>query len=107
MVQSIRPGAGVAPASTFSRHQASVPKAGDFAGRLEQRLGEGTGPAPVDPKLLQAQRFASQALGTEAWEARLVETYDALSADEALYEVQTSQGACQVIRSRAGILSIY
>ncbi len=107
MVQHIRPGAGVAPASTFSRHQAPAPKPGDFAARLDRRLGEGTGPAPVDPKLVQVQRFAAQALGTEAWEARLVEAYDALSADEALYEVQTSEGPCQVIRSRAGILSIY
>jgi hypothetical protein len=107
MVQPIRPGAGVAPASAFSRHQAAAPKAGDFAGRLAQQVGEGTGPAPVDLKLMQVQRFAAQSLGTEAWEARLVETYDALSADEALYEVQTSRGAFQVIRSRAGSLSIY
>lgn len=107
MVQPIRPGSGVAPAAAFSRPPVAAPRGGDFAGRLERQLGEGTGPAPVDLGVLQVQRFAAETLGTEAWEARLVETYDALSADEALYEVQTSRGTFQVIRSRTGTLSIY
>ena len=53
------------------------------------------------------QRLVSQSLGTEVWETRLLETYDMLSADEALYEVQTPKGAFQVMKSRSGACSVY
>ena len=64
-------------------------------------------PAPADPRLEKVQRFAAGSLGTEAWEAHLLESYDILSADEALYEVQTSKGSYQVIQNRAGGFTLF
>ena len=57
--------------------------------------------------LAEIRRFASGALGTEAVKARLLELYDELSGDAARYEVETPKGACQVIRSRMGGLTVF
>lgn len=102
----------VRPPQPISHHPAPVaaprPSAGpSFAERLQTALRNPAAPVPADAKLGEVQHFAAETLGTEAWEARLVESYDMLSADEGLYEVQTSRGPYEVIRSRMGTLSIY
>ena len=106
MIDPIRP---AGPAIPVAPKRVQPPVSGpSFAERLGAGLArDPAAPAPADPRLEQVQRFASESLGTEAWEARLLERYDALSADEGLYEVQTSQGPYQIIRSRMGTLSIY
>ena len=106
MVDSIRPAGGASPAVPASTPKPSAPSGPAFADRLRQTLRPEAA-VPADPRLAEIQRFAARSLGTEAWEARLLESYDMLSADEALYEVQTSKGPFQVIRSRMGELSIY
>lgn len=109
MVQEIRP-AG-APAPVPASRPAPGPGESGFPERLREAAlpvsAAAPGAAPADPVLAQVQRFAAQVLGTEAWEARLLESYDMLSADEALYEVQTSKGPYQVIRSRMGGLTAF
>ena len=106
MTDPIRSIGGASPVIPVSRPVA--PSGPAFADRLRQTIRpQGAGPVPADPRLAEIQRFAARSLGTEAWEARLLESYDMLSADEALYEVQTSKGPFQVIRSRMGELSIY
>ena len=108
MVDPIRPAGSAAPAAPVSIPRPGAPSGPSFSERLRQTIRpEGAGPVPADPRLADIQRFAARALGTEAWEARLLESYDMLSADEALYEVQTSKGPFQIIRSRMGELSIY
>ena len=104
MLHPIRPAGASVPASR--PESPKVPSPG-FARRLEEGVRDPSSPSAADPTLVQIQRFASQAIGTEAWEARLLESYDILSADEGLYEVQTSRGPYQVIRSRMGELSIF
>lgn len=111
MVQPIRPAGPIGPAAPPP--PAGKPRPVHSEGPAFSETLRGTlRPAPSSPpsgsdRLAEIQRFASQALGAEAWEARLVETYDMLSADEGLYEVETPKGTYQVIRSRLGALSIY
>ncbi len=108
MVDPIRPAGGLAPAVGVPASRTAAPSGPAFSDRLRKTIRpEAPGAVPADPRLAEIQRYAARSLGTEAWEARLLETYDALSADEALYEVQTSKGPFQVIRSRMGELSIY
>ena len=106
MTDPIRPVGAPAPATPVSVPRPVAPSGPSFADRLRQ-MARPEAPVPADPRLAEIQRFAARSLGTEAWEARLLESYNALSADEALYEVQTSKGPFQVIRSRMGELSIY
>ena len=104
MIDPVRPVGGAASVSVPK--PATAPPGPSFSDRLRQSVRP-EAPVPADPRLAEIQRFAARNLGTEAWEARLLQSYDMLSADEALYEVQTSKGPFQVIRSRMGELSIY
>ena len=104
MVRPIRPLGGV-PGSPAKPKADPVPEG--FRTRLADGLSPARPEAPVDPRLSQVRRFASRALGAEVSEPRLLESYDALSADEGLYEVRSEKGVHQVIRSRSGALSIY
>ena len=109
MVHPIRPPGAVHPGAQPAAPGKPGKEAVAFTELLKGALPAAPPEAPAapDPRLEQAQRFAAEALGTEAWEARLLESYDMLSADEALFEVQTSKGAYQVIRSRMGGMSVY
>lgn len=100
MVPPLHP---VGPVSPGGVGKPALP--GSAPGAFAARLAEGLRPA--DPKLRDIQRLAAQSLGTEVWEARLLETYDMLSSDEALYEVQTPKGTFQVMKSRSGACSVY
>ncbi len=107
MMQPIRPAGAPDPASRAVSGKPRPAEGSAFAEQLQKDLKDPEAPVAADPKLAQIQHFVAQALSTEAWEACLLETYDMLSADEGLYEVQTSQGPYQVIRSRMGTLSLY
>ena len=99
MIQPLRP---VGDAARPVHPGALPPPASDFSARLGERLRE-------DPRLAPVLRYAEAVLGGggPATEARLLETYDALSADRALYEVRTAQGAFRVIQSQSGSFSHY
>lgn len=98
MVQPIRPAGGMPPVQPLS--PARKPSGPSFAEGLQKAV------AAADPKLERVRQFAAGAVGGEAGEVRLLESYDELSGDEALFEVQTSRGDCQVILSRTGALSM-
>ena len=106
MVDPIRPAGSAAPVAPVSVPKPLTSSGPAFADRLRQSLRP-EGPVSSDPRLAEIQRFTARSLDTEAWEVRILESYDALSADEARYEVQTSKGPFQVIRSRMGEMSIY
>lgn len=97
MIQPLRP---VGDAARPVQPGGVPPPASDFSARLGERLRE-------DPRLSPVLRYAEAALGGPATEARLLETYDALSADRALFEVRTPQGAFRVIQSQSGSFSHY
>ena len=98
MVQPIRPGAAIQP-SPLVRKPGPV-SGPSFAEGLRKAVEAST------PKTERVRRFAAESLRTEAGEVRLLESYDDLSADEALFEVQTQRGDCQIILSRSGTLSL-
>lgn len=98
MVQPIRPAGGLPPVQPSS--PVRKPSGPSFAESFR------TASQAADAKLEKVRLFAAGATGGEAGDVRILESYDELSGDEALFEVQTSKGDCQVILNRAGGLSL-
>ncbi|GEM_PF-6050930 len=102
MIDPIQPVGSGLPLTPVAVPRPAAPSSGpSFAEGLRQSL------RAADPRMNEIQRFAARSLDTEVSSVRLLQSYDVLSGDEGLYEVQTAKGAFQIIRSRMGELTIY
>jgi len=79
--------------------ESGEPRAGRAA---ESRLGAGDGRAEL------VRRFVEEELGRPVVALRVVRSYSVLERDEALYDVETSDGErCEVMLARDGTLTLF